>query len=156
MLDRMTPTRDVERLLDEVDRIVTEGFSRTRAFPFRHGIKPAVDLYDTGEDLVVKALMPGAKLEDIELWIEQNVLTLQGSYGYALSEEEAKRVTWYQRGIVPGWFAETMALPVPVESEHVSAAFVDGVLTLTLPKVAQARSKRIPIQGRSVFAGKGK
>jgi hypothetical protein len=54
---------------------------------------------------------------------------------------------------VPTHFAVIIALPVPVEAEQVTATFADGIITLNPSKVAQVRSKRIPIQSRSVFAG---
>ena len=152
-VQRWSPTYGVERLMDEVEHLVTEGFGRARMFPRRHGFRPAFDLYDTGTAFVVKAVVPGAKPTDIDLTIDKNVLTFQGRYGYVLSEDEVQHVTWYQREIVPYQFAETITLPVPVETEEVTATFADGILTLTLPKVAEARSKRIPILGSSILAG---
>jgi HSP20 family protein len=149
MLERLHPARDVDRLLDEVDRLVTDGIGRARAFSRRHGSRPAIDLYDTGTELVVKALIPGAQPEDIGVAIEQNAVTLQGHFGYALSEEEDQSVVWYRREIVPGHFTEAIALPIEVEAEQATATFADGILTLTMPKVAQARSKRIPVHGQS-------
>ena len=54
---------------------------------------------------------------------------------------------WHRRDIVSGRFAETVTLPVEVETEQVRATFADGVLTLVLPKVPGARTKRIPVNG---------
>lgn len=145
MIERMRPPHDIEDLLDDVERLVGEGVARARAFPRRRAHQPAIDLYDTGTELVVRVLLPGVRLEDLAVSIEQNALVLQGTVAEPLDEDEAKRVTWYRREIVPGDFSEAIALPVDVEAEQASAAFVDGVLRLRLPKVAEARSRRIPI-----------
>lgn len=149
MLDRLHPVRDIDRLLDDVDQIVSGGIEHARAFSRRLGIRPAMDLYDTGTDLVVKALIPGAQPEDISVSIEKRAVTLQGHFGYALPEEEDQSVVWYRREIVAGHFADAITLPVEVEAEQARATFADGILTLTVPKVAQARSTRVPVHGQT-------
>lgn len=149
MVNRIHPPKDIDRLLDEVDRIVADGIGQARAFSRRHGIRPAMDLYDTGSELVVKVLIPGARPDDINVAIEKNAATLQGHYGYALDEDEAERVVWYRREIGPGHFAEALPLPVEVEADRATAVFADGILTLTMPKVAQARSRRVPVRDQA-------
>mgnify|MGYP002336025889 CR=1 FL=1 len=153
MADGIRPARDFERLLDEVDRIVADGIGHARAFSRRHGIRPAMDLYDTGAELVVKVLIPGAAPEDINVSIEKDAVTLQGHYGYALDEDEAERVVWYRREIGPGHFAEAIPLPVEVEADRAAAVFADGILTLTMPKVAQARTRRVPVRSQTGGGG---
>jgi HSP20 family protein len=153
MADGIRPVRDLERLLAEVDRVVADGIGNARAFSRRHGVRPAMDLYDTGAELIIKVLIPGATPEDINVSIEKDAVTLQGHYGYALDEDEAERVVWYQREIGPGHFAEAIPLPVEVEAEPAMAVFADGILTLTMPKTEQARSRRVPVRGRSSGAG---
>lgn len=152
MVAKWSPTEEVGRLLNEVDRIVAESTSRARLFPWRHGFRPPIDVYDTGAEFVVKAVIPGGKPEYIDIRVEPNTVTLQGRYGYALDEDEAKRVTWYQREILPGEFGEAITLPMPIEVDHVVAAFGDGILTLTLPKVAEARGRQIYVQAQPAFA----
>jgi HSP20 family protein len=147
MFNRLRPPRDIDRLLDDVDRLITEGVAYARTFSRRYGSRPAIDLYDTGTELVVKALAPGGHPEEIGVAIEKNTLTLQGHYGYSLSEDEDQGLVWHRRDIVSGRFAETVTLPDEVETEQVRATFADGVLTLVMPKVPAARTKRIPVQG---------
>jgi HSP20 family protein len=147
MFNRLRPPRDIDRLLDDVDRLITEGVAYARTFSRRYGSRPAIDLYDTGTELVVKALVPGARTDEIGVAIEKNALTLQGHYGYSLSEDEDQGLVWHRRDIVSGRFAETVTLPVEVETEQARATFADGVLTLVLPKVPGARTKRIPVNG---------
>lgn len=152
MLTKRSHTEDVNRILDEVDRIMTQSVSRARLFPWRHDFRPPVDVYDTGSEFVVKAAVPGGKPEYIDVRVEQNTVTLQGRYGYALDEDEAKRVTWYQREIIPGEFGESIALPMPIDVDQAIAAFGDGILTLTLPKIAEARGKQVYVQAQPAIA----
>ena len=89
MVERWSPIAEVERLWSEMDRLVSEAFGRTTR-PFFARVftaRPAIDLFDTGEALVVKAAVPGAKPEDLEVNIEQNTLTIRGRCGYVLDEE---------------------------------------------------------------------
>lgn len=152
-MNRIQPRRDIDRLFDEIDRIVEDGLGHARAFSRRYGIRPAMDLYDTGADLVVKVLIPGAHPGDINVAIEKDAVKLQGHYGYALDEDEAERVIWYRREIGPGHFAEAIPLPVEVEADRTTALFADGILTLTMPKVAQERSRRVPVQTQTIPIG---
>ena len=105
-----------------------------------------MDVYDAGENLVIKALIPGATPDDLDISLEQNTLTIKGTLGYQYRDDEAKQVTWYRREIGYSDWAESIQLPTPVDSEHANAEFDNGILTLTLPKAEQARIKRIPVQ----------
>ncbi|MCX7623180.1 MAG: Hsp20/alpha crystallin family protein [Thermomicrobium sp.] len=154
MMERWSPIAEFERLWNEMDRLMSETFARTarpiltRAFT----VRPAIDLFDTGEALVVKVAVPGAKPEDLEVSIEQNALTIRGRYGYVLDEETAKHATWYRREIGYGEFSETLSLPVPVDADAAQASVEHGILTLTLPKTTEARVKRIPVQEPKALA----
>jgi HSP20 family protein len=108
--------------------------------------RPATDVYETGDALVIRLAVPGARPEDLEVTVEQNVVTIRGQYGYRLSEEEAKQATWYRREIASGEFAESITLPVPVNIEDAKATVENGIITLTFPKAEETRVKRIPIQ----------
>lgn len=155
MMERWSPIAEFERLWNEMDRLMSETFARTarpilsRAFTFR----PAVDLYDTGDALVVKVAVPGAKPEDLEVSIEQNTLTIRGRCGYTLDEETAKHATWYRREIGSAEFSETLTLPVPINADEAQAHVEHGILTLTLPKTTEARVKRIAVQQPKALAG---
>jgi HSP20 family protein len=145
MMQRWNPLGDFDRVWGEMDRLLNDSFVRPRALP-RFSYRPAIDLYDQGDELVFKAVLPGAKPEDIELSVEQNTLTIRGKFGYTLGEDEAKSATWYRREIGFGEFAETISLPVQVDSGRAEANFTDGILTLRIPKAEQARVRRIPVK----------
>jgi HSP20 family protein len=153
MVQRWNPMNEFERMWDEMDRMLSEGFTRARMAPRAFSMRPSFDLFDTGEQLVFKAMLPGARPEDIDLTIEQNTLTIKGRFGHVLSDENAKNATWYRREITAGQFAESFTLPVPVDSEHAEANFQDGILTVTLPKAEQSRVRRISVQSHKAIEG---
>lgn len=104
------------------------------------------DLYETPDRLVIKALLPGAQPEDIDIALDQNILTIRGKYGYTLSNEEEKEATWHYRETAHGEFTEMITLPVAVDAEQVTATLEDGVLTVTLRKTSDTRARRIPVR----------
>jgi HSP20 family protein len=152
MVERWNPLAEVDRFWGDMDRVLSQSLPRTRMLSRMSSFTPLIDLYDTGEHLVVRALIPGIQPEDIDVTLEQNVLTIAGRYGDTLEADASKQYTWYRREIGSGQFAETVSLPVPVEADGIEATFEHGVLTLTLPKAAQARTKRIAVQGPNSLA----
>lgn len=153
MTDRTQLHREVDRLLDGLSWLVDDGVGHARAFTRRHGIRHAMDLYDTGTDLVLKVLLPGAKPYDINISIEKKTVILQGDYDHAMDADEAKCVIWYRREIGPAHVTDAIPLPVEVEADRATAMFSDGILTLSLPKVPQERSRRIPVQAQTGHKG---
>ena len=153
MLQRWSPFTDIDRVWDEMDRLLGEGFPRVRPSGRGGTFRPAMDLYEKGEELIFKAVIPGARPEDIELSVEQNTLTIRGRFGYAMNPDEAKNTTWYRREIGTGQFAESLTLPMPIDSEQAEAQFEDGILTLRLPKAEQARTRRIPVKSPNMIEG---
>lgn len=151
MMQRWSPFTDIDRVWDEMDRLLGESLPRVRPSMRAGSFRPAMDLYDQGDELVFKAVIPGARSEDIELSVEQNTLTIRGRFGYTLDADAAKSTTWYRREIGSGQFAESVTLPVPVDSERAEARFEDGILTLMLPKAEQARTRRIPVRSPNVL-----
>ncbi|MCX2727935.1 Hsp20/alpha crystallin family protein [Thermomicrobium sp. 4228-Ro] len=146
MLERWNPVAEAERMLTEMNRLMSEVFERPLVRARVLAWRPATDVYETGDALVVRLAVPGAKPEDLEVTVEQNVVTVRGKYGYRLSEDEAKQATWYRREITTGEFAESITLPVPVNLEGAKATVENGIVTLTFPKAEEARVKRIPVQ----------
>jgi HSP20 family protein len=146
MVQRWNPADEMERMFSEMDRLFGDTLGRGRVTSRARSFRPAIDVYDDGEQIVMKAVIPGAQAEDLDISIEQNTVTLKGTFGYQLDEEEAKRVVWYQREIGYGQWADSVSLPTQVDPDNVSATFEDGILTLAFPKAEQARVKRIPIQ----------
>jgi HSP20 family protein len=153
MLERWKPWSDVDRLWNDLDRAFWDRAARGRVVPRSWGYQPAFDVYDAGDHLIVKAAIPGARPADVNVSLEQNTVTIQGSYGYVLPEEQARNIHWYRQEIGHGQFSESFTLPIPVDADQVDATFEHGLLTLSLPKAEQARVKKIPIQVRDADSG---
>lgn len=104
---------------------------------------PRIDVREEGEHFTVTALLPGIDPRELEMTVLGNTLTLAGER----RAEAAENVTWHRRERGAGKFLRTIDLPVEIDSDQVKADYRDGVLTVTLPKVAAAKPKRIAISG---------
>lgn len=142
--ERWDPFGDVSDIETEMNRLFNGFFGgpRLAAGPERVWA-PAVDMYETKDELVVTAELPGMSDKDIKLSIDGDVLSLRGERTQApeVKAESAYRgERWY------GKFERTMPLPFPVQGDKVTATYRDGVLTVTMPKVEEIKPKEIPIQ----------
>jgi HSP20 family protein len=106
------------------------------------GWMPPVDVKETESDYLVTAELPGLTKKDVEITLDNNVLTLTGERRV---EKETKGETYHRSERSYGKFSRSFALPREVDGESVKAAFKDGLLTLSIPKRAEARSRRIEI-----------
>src|SRR6185369_9988476 len=100
---------------------------------------PAVDIFEAeNHDLVVKAELPAMKKEDIKVTVEQNVLTLEGERKFdgTVAKDQYHRL---ERGF--GAFRRSFTLPATIDGSRVSAAYTDGVLTVTVPQRAEAQPR---------------
>jgi len=104
---------------------------------------PAVDVRETGEALLFDAELPGLSKDDVSLSLENNVLTLSGER--KLKESEEKEV-FHRHERFFGRFTRAFTLPRNVDTTKTEAHFAAGVLTITMPKVAEARPKQIAIK----------
>jgi HSP20 family protein len=103
---------------------------------------PAVDIFETEEEIVVKAEIPGMERNDITLHLENNVLTLKGERRF---EKETKEENYHRIERSYGSFSRAFSIPSMVDEERIRAEYKDGVLKIVLPKKAQARPKQIRI-----------
>jgi HSP20 family protein len=147
MVARWSPMTEFTRLFNEMDRLLSEtipdaGFGNWSG---NRVITPPINLYDTGDDLVLMAAIPGTTPENLDVSIEQNVVTIAGSFGLLFSGDSPEQATWYRRELGSGQFQRRIALPVPVESNGAQAHYEHGILRLTLPKAAQARVQKIAV-----------
>jgi HSP20 family protein len=103
---------------------------------------PAVDIFETTEAYVVKAELPGIPKEDVHITVENNVLTLKGERRF---EKDETKENYHRIERTYGAFARSFTLPTRVDHEDVQAKFDNGVLTITVPKAAEAKPKKIEI-----------
>lgn len=104
--------------------------------------RPAVDIRETGDAYVVSAELPGLNKDDVQITIENNVLKLTGERRF---EKEVKEEEYHRVERAYGSFSRAFALPTRVDPERVEAGFKDGILTITVPKAAEARPRKIEI-----------
>jgi len=101
-----------------------------------------VDIYETDENLVLKAELPGINPDSVEIRVEDNTLYLKGERKF---EKEVKEQNYHRVERSYGAFTRTFSLPGSIDADKVAANFKDGVLTLTMPKKEEAKPKTIKI-----------
>ncbi len=139
----MDPFRDVGDLQTEMDRVFDGFFGRpSQVGGVERVWAPAVDMYETKDDLVLSAELPGLNEKDIHLSITGDMLTLRGERQW---NQEVKQENYYRGERWFGKFERTLPLPIPVQSDKVKASYRDGVLTVTLPKAEEIKPKQIKI-----------
>ena len=131
-------------LRDELDRLFEASFGGLANAPqlLRVG-NPAVDLYEDKDNVIVKAELPGMKREDIEVSLHDGVLSISGE---RKSEEKVDQVEICRTERFVGRFQRTLTLPARVDATKVSALYKDGVLSVRLPKVEEAKPKHIEVK----------
>ncbi len=103
---------------------------------------PPVDIYQDGDQVVVKAELPGVKADDIELTIHGDTMTLKGSKKF---EEKGRDGGYQYTERRYGEFLRTFSLPTPVDESKVKADFKEGVLEIHMPIAEEAKPHRISI-----------
>jgi HSP20 family protein len=104
-----------------------------------------VDLFETEDEIVLKASLPGVKPEDIDISVTGDHLTLKAE---SKEETESKGQNWYRRERRSGSFVRQFQLPSEVDSAKAAANFEDGVLRLTLPKAETVKPKTIKVEAK--------
>jgi len=104
---------------------------------------PSMDVSETKEAFVVKAEVPGMDPKDIQISLQEQLVTMKGEKH---QEKEEKEERYYRMERSYGSFTRTIRLPVAVDGTKVTAAFKNGLLTVTLPKTPAAKGTTIPIK----------
>ena len=141
---RWEPFREMTAPTDPFSRVFGDMFSRFLE-PGERGMRvwaPAVDIYETGKDVVVKAEVPGLDPKDVEVRVEDGTLYLKGERKF---ESEVKEENYYRVERCYGSFARSFPLPASVNADKATAEYANGVLTLTLPKREESQAKTIKI-----------
>ena len=149
----LSPFRGFYDAQSEVDRLFNEmlgGVSRRRG---RQGDQqlaqwaPAVDVLTKDDDLVIRAELPGLKQEDVDITLQNGVLTISGEHK---ADQEEERGGYHVRERRYGSFRRSMTLPEGTDESKVDARFEDGVLEVTVEGAAREQApKRIEIEGSS-------
>jgi HSP20 family protein len=137
---RFEPWALLNRLHREFDQTIESG-AREATW------SPAVDVHEEAERFVVRADLPGVKPADIEITADKGVLSLRGTRNFEQKLEDGQNNGKYSRvERVHGRFVRSFTLPENVQADAIKASFKDGVLELTIPKIAKVEPRRIEIQ----------
>ena len=144
-LTRWEPVREMMTLREAMDRLFDDAF--TRPISLRDGgwTSPAVDMYQTDDEVVVRAALPGFKADEVQINVTGEVLTLRGETKH---EAEKKDKAWHIREHRWGSFERSIALPTEVTADKAVADFENGILTITLPKAEEVKPKTISVKAK--------
>lgn len=145
-IERWDPFAEFMSLRQAIDRLFEEAW--VRPWGLRRAEEISVmplplDIYETADELVVVASLPGVRPEDVDVSIKGDVLRIQGEIK---RDAEVRDEQYYCRERRVGRFSREITLPVSVKADEVRAQFEAGVLRLRMPKAEEARARRIPIQ----------
>ena len=104
---------------------------------------PPVDIFEDKDGVGLNAELPGMKKDDIELRVENNVLTLQGE---RKRENETNEEGYFRSERAYGTFSRSFSLPTSVDTSKIGAEYKDGVLSVSLPKAEEAKPKQIDVK----------
>ena len=141
-ITRFEPFRGVSSLQDQINRLFTEAFDRSEGGSLTPWA-PAVDIYETEHELVVKADLPDVKPEELDIRVEKNILTIRGERKFEKKVDENNYLR-VERSY--GSFSRSFSLANTVNTEAIKAEYKDGVLTLSIPKREEAKPKQIKVQ----------
>jgi HSP20 family protein len=142
-LTRWEPVHDFLSLQDAMDKLFDEMITQPGGISPLEQIVPALDMYQTANEIVIKASLPGLNAEDMDISIAGDVLTIKGEL---LKETEDSKATYHIRERRWGSFTRSINLPAPVVADKAKAEFENGVLKLTLPKAEEVQAKVITIK----------
>ncbi len=151
-LTRWQPITEVERWLDRMDRLFDRMLDRffrdwEREFwglePRWTTWAPAMDIAETADAYIVRAEVPGVKPEDLEVTVQDNLLTIRGKRERST---EQKGETYHLVERAYGEFTRSLLLPADVKTEAIEASYKNGVLEVRLPKSEESKPRRIEVK----------
>ncbi len=141
-ITRWEPFRGVNTLQDQFNRLFNDVFDRKGEESSLTAWAPAVDIYETEHELVVKADLPEVDPKDLDIRVENNILTIRGERKF---EKKVNDDNYLRVERAYGSFARSFTLANTVNSDAIKADYQNGVLTLTIPKREEAKPKQIKV-----------
>jgi HSP20 family protein len=141
---RWEPVRDLLTLQERMNRMFDSSYRGNTDEDWALGGSwaPAVDIYEKDGNIVLKAELPGVDPKDVDVRVENNLLTLQGERKF---DNEVKRDNYHRVERAYGAFSRSFTLPNVVDTGNIKAEYRDGVLHMTLPKREEAKPRQIQI-----------
>jgi HSP20 family protein len=147
-LTRWEPAREMMTLREAMDRLFDDALTRPFSLMREGGSNwspLAIDMYQTDNDVVVKAALPGIKADEVQINVTNDILTIKGEVKH---EEEKKDKSWHIREHRWGAFERSVMLPTGVNADRAQADFENGILTVRLPKSEQSKPKTITVKAK--------
>lgn len=149
-ISRWEPFRGLNTLQDQVNRLFEDNFARNRSGQAELASwAPSVDIYETENELVVKADLPEMQEKDIDVRVENNTLTIRGERKF---EGEVHQENYLRVERAYGTFTRSFSLPNTVSTEGIRAEYQNGVLSVHMPKREESKPKQVKIS----VSGNGK
>ena len=149
-LIRWEPAREMMSLRDAMDRLFDDAFTRPLSLKDAWSV-PAIDMFQTDDEIVVKAALPGIKADEVQINVTGEVLTLKGEVRQdeeKTSSLKGKEKAWHIRDERFGSFERSVALPTDVVADKAKAEFENGILTITLPKADEVKPRTITVKAK--------
>jgi HSP20 family protein len=141
-LTQWEPFRGATTLQDQMNRLFNNVLERTGEESSLTAWAPSVDIYETEHELVVKADLPEVDPKDLDIRVENNILTIRGERKF---EKNVNQENYLRVERAYGSFARSFTLANTVNAEAIKADYQNGVLTLTIPKKEEAKPKQIKV-----------
>lgn len=143
-LVRIDPFRDLMSFRSAMDRLFDETLGQP-GLPYGGLGAPAIDLYQTADEVIIKASLPGVDPKEINISVTGDVLTLRGEVG---AERDVEGAQYHVKERRFGAFTRSVGLPTAVVADKADAQFEHGVLTLRLPKAEEVKPKTITVRAK--------
>ena len=141
IIRRAGPFGDLLSLRQAMDQLFEESFVKPGTWQFGEGQMVPLDVRATAYEVVVEAVLPGVKPEEVEITMEGNTLTITGDTSSMIPAREGLLLQEIRRGR----FVRTLTLPDGLEADKAAATFEDGILTLRIPKAEEVKPRQIRI-----------
>ena len=153
-ITRWDPFRDLTNLQERMNQLFGDYSRGNEEMSLTGNFIPPVDIYEDEKHVTLKLEIPGISEKDLDVRIENNVLTVKGERKF---EQEEKEENFHRIERRYGQFIRSFTLPNTIDSESIQADYTNGVLKIQLAKRAEARPKQIKVNiGQKSLEGKGK
>ncbi|NWF52299.1 MAG: Hsp20/alpha crystallin family protein [Nitrospirae bacterium] len=138
----ISPFEEMERWFDDFFKrpfsLLRPSWFPRIGFPEIEEVTPTVDVFEEGDDVVIKAELPGMGKDDIDVKVTDDLITISGE---KKKEEKVEKKNYYRMERSYGSFTRSLRLPTEVHTEKATAKFKDGVLEVRIPKTEEAKKK---------------
>jgi HSP20 family protein len=136
------PWREMDLMRNQLDQLFNEMTQTPKSQSKPTAWRPAIELKDEGNNIVVRAQLPGVDAKDLNVEVTKEAVSISGERQYEQKNEENR---FFKSEFHYGQFQRIVPLPAAVQNDKVQAEYKDGILTLTLPKVEEVRNQVVKV-----------